>query len=208
MGYDDFYCGYEFDYDIEELKNRLRNSVKKEILDELAYLREENEQLRDVKERMEKIEREYQVAMKNAAREARKLRLHELVKECDRVYWQVGCDVTEQPKCDKCNQYRMIEYTTPLGRHATEACTCKEKIVKRVPEACYATELDVRNGEAVVWFAPERRDSDFAELRALKKENVCDNTDFSTLDMTKAYFSSQEICKSYCDWLNSRRNAK
>lgn len=55
MDDEDYFGPSEFDAKIEELKNELRKSVKKEVKDELEKLREENKKLQGIKEDFESI---------------------------------------------------------------------------------------------------------------------------------------------------------
>jgi len=59
MDDEDYFGSSEFDAKIEELKNELRKSVKKEVKDELEKLREENKKLQGIKENFESIKEDY-----------------------------------------------------------------------------------------------------------------------------------------------------
>ena len=61
MFYDEeqFFGGGEFDEEIEQLKETLKKSVRKEVLDELEKLRAENKELQGIKANFEKIKRDY-----------------------------------------------------------------------------------------------------------------------------------------------------
>lgn len=60
MDDEDYFGPSEFDEKIEELKNELRESVKKEVKDELEKLREENKKLQGIKENFESIKEDYE----------------------------------------------------------------------------------------------------------------------------------------------------
>lgn len=81
MDDEDYFEPSEFDAKIEELKNELRESVKKEVKDELEKLREENKKLQGIKENFESIKKDYgrkkaecESAMRNAETKARQAR--------------------------------------------------------------------------------------------------------------------------------------
>ena len=60
MYYDDFYNEpSEADIYIEELKDKIRTEVKEDIINELEKLRKENKELQDVKNNINKLEKEY-----------------------------------------------------------------------------------------------------------------------------------------------------
>ena len=91
---DDWYEPSEFDIKVEEFKKELRNSVRKEIQDELDRLRKENALLQDVKENWEEqlasiqvARAEYVKARKDAISEAKKMRLQELFSDSIGPAW-------------------------------------------------------------------------------------------------------------------------
>lgn len=83
MWYDeDFYSEpSEFDMQIEEFKESLSKSVKKEYLEEMEKLRKENQALWEVKKNFEQIKREYEnkkhkleIAVRDAENKAKRMR--------------------------------------------------------------------------------------------------------------------------------------
>ena len=137
--YDDFYEPVsEFDMMVEDFKNSLRASIKEEITQEMNRLREENESLRDIRLNWDKKilelesgirEKEYELskairAAEASAREAKRLRLKEILKEVAPVVWTIEYKQIKKPKCNLCDQYRKRSYITPLGRQAKEDCDC------------------------------------------------------------------------------------
>lgn len=113
--FEDFYEPSEFDSQIEDFKNYLRETVKTEILEELDSLRKENESLRDIKNRIREIEREHIKAVQNARQEVMRMKFADIIKACSKVFYAPELYGIQQPKCDRCNDKREIEYTTPLG---------------------------------------------------------------------------------------------
>lgn len=55
----DYFEPGEFDEKIEELKNELRESVKKEINDEIEKLRKENKELQGIKRNFESVKKDF-----------------------------------------------------------------------------------------------------------------------------------------------------
>ena len=76
----DYFEPSEFDEKIEELKNELRESVKKEINDEIEKLRKENKELQGIKRNFESVKKDFERkkdecdrAIRNAESKAKQL---------------------------------------------------------------------------------------------------------------------------------------
>jgi hypothetical protein len=129
MNYDDFYAEpSEFEMQIEEFKDGLMKSVKQEFLDEMERLKAENAELRVFKSRKNEIEaerkkesHEHLLKLEDAERNAKKMRLSELMSENFLQGWGVESKGEKMPKCDKCDKHRRIKYTTPLGKTASSS---------------------------------------------------------------------------------------
>lgn len=208
--YEDFYEPSEFDSQIEEFKSYLRESVKQEIKDELERLRKENESLQGIKNRMGEIEREHERAMSSAKQKVMRMKFADIIEACSQVYYTITIYSVPRPKCDRCNDKRMIEYTTPLGRTAYEHCTCYDQMIRYKPEAHYVCEISERNGAIIVWHKKPHDDGDgWSSARVVKPEDVCDNKDFAEIpNPLSAYFRNEDLCQAYCDWLNVQRKNK
>lgn len=208
--YYDFYEPSEFDSQIEEFKDFLRKSVKVEILEELETLRKENESLRDIKNRIHEIEREHSRTMQSARQEAMRMKFANIIKACSEVYYAPEMYSVQQPKCDRCNDKRMIKYTTPLGRTAEEYCTCYDKRYRYRPVAHYVCEISNRSGAVIVWHKKPHDDEEgWSSSKVIKPEDICDDKDFADIPNTwNAYFRNEDMCQAYCDWLNVRQENK
>lgn len=66
---ENFFEPGEFDEKIEELKNELRESVKKEINDGIEKLRKENKELQDIKKNFESIKKDFKKKERTSATE-------------------------------------------------------------------------------------------------------------------------------------------
>lgn len=112
--FDDIYAELpEVSEQIEELMEAVRRSVKQEILDEVEQLREENESLREFRDKkyeyemkLLRLQKEYEEKLANVERE----RFNFLTRNICTVGYAVDYDETEKPKCDKCNADREIEF--------------------------------------------------------------------------------------------------
>lgn len=121
---DDFYNETsEFEGQIEEFKESLAKSVKKEFLEEMDRLRKENENLSGIKEHFERIKRDYERkkaecdrVMSEATQKAKHMRAKEVMEQFQIIAWRPSIVDLYGPKCDKCNDNRKIVFTLPSGK--------------------------------------------------------------------------------------------
>ena len=163
MYYDDFYNEpSESDIYIEELKDKIRLEVKKDIINELERLRKENKELQDVKNNINKLEREYNQKKNELEREYQEKErtlmqrpLNELLEIIKEEYYCIDRPYDYIPKCDKCNEKRKLEFTDVYGRKHEVKCVCDK--MERKPfevETKYIgtiKEISKRNGKMCIW---------------------------------------------------------
>lgn len=205
--YDDFYEPSDFEMQIEEFKSSLMASVKDEYKAEMERLRKENAELKPVKERMREIELErtrekndLERAKLDAFREAKKMRLTELLKDYKAVIYTVDSNRIYAPKCDLCDNNRQVEYKTPLGRTAKEDCSCKTYTTKheiREVDATYIDHYSPDNGIHVGYYDEKN------EERVMSYHMYKDGTDYAAVT-SWTYFADKEEIQKYCDWLTAK----
>lgn len=221
--YDNFYESSEYDMMVEELKTTLRKSVAKEWVDKMNELRKENNELQEIKENFEKIKRDYEnkkqqcelekeSVVKDAERNARNMRLKELLQDVRKYYWKTSPIFAYTKKCSKCNNNRKIAFKSPSGKEYFEDCECS--IGKRVftPMRVEIYEISLRNSydkTANVFFREQKGcNSDYYYQSAEYYDDKIileDDANFASLDTeTKNdfYFVSEEKCQEFCDWYN------
>lgn len=211
MDWEDFYEGSEFDRQIEEFKDALREDVKRETLEEIERLKKELDELRDFKERKDEIEKEYREKMREAkiaAAEAehkwKNARLHALLGEYLVGGFTVKCEFIQGPKCSKCDENRRIHFKSPSGRDMSENCLC-DVSVKRyipVPIELYRINAEKLWGKDEFVFSREWSEDygDFYYARNI----VRDLEHPEEINTYSAMFLDKELCQKYCDWLNDR----
>lgn len=215
---DDFYEPSEFDQQVEEFKQALRESIKSEIRDELDRLRTENNSLKDVKANVERFEREQQKKIneleqeiRGAKQAAKRERLAELLSSVNPVMYMARCKYEKGPKCDKCNAMREITYKTPLGRDAQESCVCATETKTWIPESYIANEMKInrygdQNPLMRVWYVLERAlASEDDNLYSVYRDRKYDGEDFGKVDVYKTLFDDIADCQKFCDWLNMNK---
>lgn len=221
--YEDFYEPSEFEQMVEEFKEELRSSVRKEWIDKMNRLEEENKELQEVKKNFNQIKNDYakaeweckresEIAIANAKKDAYKARLSELLGDMKAEYWRIKKEFVKKPKCDKCDNNRMVAYITPLGKQAKEYCTCAETESKYVPCEMVIYQIQLSNSKIGARFVKKSKhdedtfvsDSEYYGYRFVVK----DEDDISTLaenNEYSLYFESLERCQEYCDYLNSNK---
>lgn len=199
----------EFDRQIAEFKVGLMDAVKDDFKAEMENLRKENEELQEVKKRMKDIEferrqekNEVERIRREAVDEAKKDRLTQLLEGMRHTVYTVDYEYENKPKCDKCNDDRNVEYTTPLGRVAHEACLCKKTIKNHFVKEMQAFRISLNSqGDALLTgFYDEFRDE------SIKIHDIM-GSEVKNEDVRewKPYFETKERAESYCEWANKNR---
>lgn len=219
--YEDFYEPSEFDMQVEEFKNILRQSVSKDWVDKMNTLEKENAELQEVKKNFETIKKDYknkkieckekaEEAIKNAEYNARNSRLKELMQDLQCVYFKVSDTYKYGKKCDKCDNKRRVHYKTPSGKNATEICECAKEFRILIPQKMVIYELSLRdNGNISAWFIPKRNssgDNYYIQTDCFTDKIVVEDdediTKLETEEGNNLYFRTLEKCQEYCDWYN------
>lgn len=207
-----------------EAEAKLRDALKDSIKQEIENLKKSNQQLQnrnmelekqigDIKRRELALERKEQDLEKSILRK----RLGELFKPLvDQLnVWRIDHDYIVGEKCNKCDNDRQIEFTSPLGRKMKEKCQCadgaycyypKNSIMKSIlftqdrysPENVKVMPTWVRLNweESYIKFTLERYIEDLSEYD--------ENTLFADLDYTNVAFAKQEDCQKFADYLNKK----
>lgn len=203
----------EFDSRIEELKKSLKENLKQEIMDKIASLEKENEELRIFRDRRDEIVAEYRKAIAQAKEDvrraedkARHARLKELLGPCLTEAWKVDYRYEQGPKCSRCDENRIIHFVSPSGRKLTEECTCAKRTTVLFPRKISLYRL-VEYRDGIIEKAYENvSNCEDADLRAMKL--VKDGADFAKINTYHDAFESLELCQKYCDWKNSEEEKK
>lgn len=203
----------EFDSRIEEFKKTLKENVKQEIMDKIASLEKENEELRIFRDRRDEIVAEYRKAIAQAKEEvrraenkARHARLTELLGPYLTEAWKVDWRLEQGPKCGKCDENRQIHFLSPLGREMKEECTCAKRTTVFFPRKISLYRLcEYRTGMIEKTYENASNCED-ADIRAMKL--VKDGADFAKINTYYDAFETLELCQKYCDWKNSEEEKK
>ena len=222
--YEDFYReSSEFEMQIMEFKNSLKESVSQEWIDRMNALEKENVELQEIKKNFESIKDDFEKkkseceskverAIRNAEYDARRARLKDLMKDIQMIFWDIKTSYKYGAKCNKCNENRQISYKTPSGKDAFEDCECAKRIEILQPrmQVLYELALRDRNNTSInAWFREHHNDDDdyytysdcFGEKIVVEEDT--DITQLNLDSIRKFYFRTYEKCQEFCDWYNT-----
>ncbi len=216
--WDDYYEPSEFDEAMEEFKRTIRDNVRDEIKNEIAMLKSKLAELQDVQQRFDELKKEHDQKMRemnraieNAAHDARKLRMLEILADFQQEYWGIENVGIEQPKCEKCDENRLIHFLSPSGRDCKEDCECRHRKPYYSPRKMECVEIDFRNGKMKGWYIPHQKDDYYTSGNSCD-DKVYRGEPFEEIDVPKWYaaypwFKTEEEAQAYCDWLNLKQEA-
>lgn len=226
--YDDYWAELsEFDQQIEEFKDLLRNSVKDEIKEKIASLENELSELKEFRDEKDKFIQECESKVREAKREAevairtakeseekwKKARLHQLLGDYLTVGWKVGNSWEYGEKCNKCDENRKIHFTSPQGKKYTEDCQCAKRHYKYFPKEATLCKFYVRK-ENFGWddnryYTVVDCDDDYDRYeRADHVYTSSDDIDYEKVNSYNAVFLNEEDCQKFCDWKNKQEARK
>ena len=226
--YDDYWAELsEFDQQIEEFKDSLRNSVKDEIKEKIASLENELSELKEFRDEKDKFIQECESKVREAKREAevairtakeseekwKKARLHQLLGDYLTVGWKVENSWEYGEKCNKCDENRKIHFTSPQGKKYTEDCQCAKRHYKYFPKEATLCKFYVRK-ENFGWddnryYTVVDCDDDYDRYeRADHVYTSSDDIDYEKVNSYNAVFLNEEDCQKFCDWKNKQEARK
>jgi len=228
--YDDYFREpSEFEMQVEEFKESLRNAVKDEIKEKIESLEKELAELKEFKDEKNKFIQEYEAKIREIKCEAdkvkreakeseekwKKARLHQLLGDYLTIGWKAESSWEYGEKCDKCDDNRKIHFASPQGKEYTEDCQCAKRYYKYFPKETSLFKIYVRKknfryddkGETDFYnryYTVEDKDDD-DYYRCDCANSVYASSDISNIDFEKvnswtAIFLNEEDCQKYCDW--------
>lgn len=214
--YDDFYDEpSEFDMQVEEWKDTLRECVKKEYKEEMERLRKENAELRDIKknwqEKIGELETEkfkLNAATRDAENKAKKARLRELLDVFTKQAWGIKYSYEYiHEKCDKCDNNGYIHYKSPQGRDVKEECNCRRRVPIFSPQEAEIVAFDDQNGKIKPTFCYENNNNNNEYDSYKKTKRVYAGENFEDIDTTYygIVFFNKEDCERFCEYKNSKQ---
>lgn len=211
--YEDYYTEpSEFEQQIEEFKSSLYTCVKQEHKEKMERLEKENMELQEVKKNWNTLENEYKnklydlkCKIDTAERDAKRLKLNDLMNELKQCLWQANSISVYNPKCNKCDDNRQISFISPSGKSMKEDCECARCFAKYIPKEYELYSFRQNTNEIGRWYKKIYSDSDYYENDSKYVDTlVKTEEDFSLIkdSLWKVFFISEELCQKYCDQLN------
>lgn len=194
-----------FDTHIEEIKNILKISIKKEIKTELENLRKENKELLRIKENFDFIQNDYENRIKRLTKNYKNAKLSELLDDYTVTLYSVSQKKIYKKKCDKCNG-RMVKVTLPSERIVTDiCCECGMSKILSYPKKHILYDLYYNNDKVSAYYRQEsigeNEEFHYEQIKSediIKDDDKIENIKFKN----QIFFHSLEKCKEYCDYLN------
>lgn len=221
--YEDFFNEGPSDYELfmNDFKEALKKSIKDEFIKEMDKLRAENKRLQNVKENFEQIKLDYahkeqelkareQDMEKNLARK----KIMELATIADmkaQIYY-IDDDTAYLPKCDKCDENRLIHFKSPTGKDCTEPCpncgtTYHKYYVKPIDTMKILFPNDPALHRVAYYLRHDRWGESYSyELQDIYKGSAADYDTSSGYKMHHTAFESKELAQKICDRINKDRN--
>lgn len=217
----EFYESSQYADEIEALQSAIRSSIRKEVLEEMNRLQEENKKLQGIKEHFESVKRDYERKksecdriIANAEYNARTARFSELMEDHKVIRWKVDWELAYGVKCDMCDASRHIKVALPSGRVVEDRCKCNTKSRRLFFSApCALYEISDRNG-LKGWYK-ECTSSDGEKTYTISDRyfTICDANNKKVMEKLKRYeeeeienvlYDSKEECQKICDELNEK----
>ena len=218
----------EFEQQIEEFKDSLRNAVRDEIKEKIVALEKELADLKEFRDEKYKLVHEYECKIQEMQRKVdatvrsakeseekwKKARLYQLLGDYLTVGWMVGSSWEYGEKCDKCDNGRRIHFTSPQGKEYTEECQCAKRYYRYFPKEATLSRIYVRKknfrwddkGETDFYnryyTVQDEDDDDYYRYESANEVYASSDIDYKKVNEWGAVFLNEEDCQKYCDWKN------
>lgn len=218
--YDDFYYEpSEYDMLVDDFKRALMKSVKEEFLQEMNRLQKENEELKEIKNNWQKLEKEYKQKEKDLnwkleqeQNQIARKRLNELFVSCgmNTILYRPTTISFQKEKCDKCDEKRYIHFKSPSGKDMKEPCQCAKFYYECIPEKYHLIKFrNFHNDNVSAWYEKDDTNDDWDSYSYIC-DFVYNNQDFNELyenHKKNVFFEEEKKCQEYCDWLNQKEES-
>ena len=217
--YEDFYNEGPSDYELfmNDLKETLKKSIKDEFIKEMDRLRAENKKLQNVKENFEQIkldyvhkEQELKAKEQDMERNLARKKIMELASIADmkaQIYY-IDDDSAYLPKCDKCDENRLIHFASPTGKDCTEPCpdcgtTYHKYYVKPVDTMKILFPNDPVIRRVAYYLRHDRWGETYSyDLQDIYRGSAADYDASDGYKMRHTAFESKELAQEICDRIN------
>ena len=217
----EFYESSQYSGEIEALQSAIRSSIRKEVLEEMNRLQEENKKLQGIKENFESVKRDYERKKSECDRiiasaeyKARTARFSELMEDHKVIRWKVRWKLAYGAKCDMCDDSRYIKVTLPSGRTVEDRCKCNTESRRLYFPTAYAL-YEISDRFGLMGLYKECTTSDEKKYYTSSDDyfTICDKDSKKAMEklkrhkeegIEKALYDSKEECQKICDELNEK----
>lgn len=221
---EDCYPVYLRSEELKPLVETLKKCIRAEYRNRVEFLEDENRKLSEFRAEYDT----YQTALADLERKFNK-NMETLKKKSFKRFvkdfFEDGYIVTNEyvydmfDKCDRCNDQRYIEFTSPTGKHLTESCPCRQCVCQYKPTKIGTYEVMDHYGNGVRIFTDTSSDGDrveltdhtyysgedFNELIQLETKIGTSYSGRKTAKFMHIIFKSEEECQAFCDFINAIR---
>ena len=219
--YEDFYNEGPSDFDIaiEEFKEQLKKSVKEDYIKEMARLKKENEELQEVKKNFDKIKLEYQrkgeefkLKEQDITKILARKKIEELTTIADmkpEAYW-LDSIYGYVPKCNKCDDKRLIHFKSPSGKDCTEPCpNCGTSYYMYFVKPVDAVRIRFTNEPCIKSELYYIKHDYFGGSTTYSNKEIFngnpDEFDYEHFNAYRVAFTSKKLAQEICDKLNKMK---
>lgn len=186
----------------------IKEGVRQDIKAEMERLREENAELQQYKKERQEVENikkwyesRLQTEVEAYKRTLRQGKIKELFGDYIGTGWGVGCNTVLPPKCNKCDEKRLVHFKSPSGRELTEPCDCAHGKIVYEPIELTLIGFSKYGDEIIRYFIDRDRSSENYWEYEDATSNIYDGkTPFEDLICWRIVFLDKETYERYCAW--------
>lgn len=194
----------------------IKENVKQDIKQEMERLRKENAELQQYKQERQEVENvkkwyesRLQTEVEAYKRTLRQGKIKELFGDYIGTGWGVRGNTILPPKCDKCDENRLIHFKSPRGKKMTEPCDCAHGKIVYKPIELSLMEIRDYNGNISRYYCDKESRSEDSEYYDYTSYVYDGKTPFDKLTYYWAIvFLDKETCEKYCEWKTEQEAKK
>lgn len=187
----------------------IKESVRQDIKTEMERLRKENAELQQYKKERQEYESRLQTEVEAYKRTLRQGKVKELFGDYIGTGWGVGCNTILPPKCNKCDEKRLVHFKSPSGRELTELCECACGKFVYKPIELTLIKFSKYRDEIIRYFIDRDHTTENYWEYEDSTSNIYDGkTPFEDLICWRIVFLDKETCERYCAWKTEQEAKK
>lgn len=194
----------------------IKENVKQDIKAEMERLRKENAELKQYKQERQEVENvkkwyesRLQTEVEAYKRTLRQGKIKELFGDYIGTGWGVGCNTVLPPKCNKCDEKRLVHFKSPSGRELTEPCDCAHGKIVYEPIELTLISFSKHRDEIIRYFIDRNHTTkNYWEYEDSTSSIYDGETPFEDLDYWEIVFLDKETCERYCAWKTEQEAKK